>query len=565
MAPDRTDGNFHRMTDYPFDLGAYSRHVSTQSADAQTWFDRGLNWTFGYNLEEAVRCYQRATEADPSCAMAWWGIAYAVGPHYNMPWWRMDPAGQAASLEAARGALQQALGLIDGATMSERALIEALQARYPQPTPADDMSPWDDDYADAMRRVHAAFPDDLDVACFFVEAMMNRTPWQMWDLANGTPAEGADTLECRRVLERAFDRAEAWSHPGLLHLYIHLMEMSPTPEAALRMGDALRTLVPDAGHLIHMATHIDVLCGQYQNVVHWNRAATAPDLRFFQREGAENIYTGYRQHNYHFTIYGAMFLGQIGPALEAVRGLRDTTPEEVLRIPSPPMADFFEAYLSFEPHILVRFGRWRACTELALPEDQDLYCTLTAFVWYARALGHAALGEIAEAEAAEAEFQAARGRVPETRVLHNNTVVDLLDIADAMLTGEILYRKGAFTAAFEHLRRAVTVEDSLPYDEPWGWMQPTRHALGALLFEQGQIEAAEAVFREDLGLGGTMRRATIHPDNVWALKGLHDCLDARGETVEIRQIKQRLDLAQARADTPVKAPCGCAQAALVAE
>jgi hypothetical protein len=170
------------------------------------------------------------------------------------------------------------------------------------------------------------------------------------------------------------------------------LKMSPTPEAALKMGDALRTLVPDAGHLIHMPTHIDVLCGHYQNVVQWNVAASKRDLEFFEREGAANIYTGYRQHNYHFTIYGAMFLGQMEPALAAVRGLRDTTPEEILRIPSPPMADFFESYLSFEPHVWVRFGRWRECTELPLPEDRELYCTLTAFTWYARALGHAANG-----------------------------------------------------------------------------------------------------------------------------------------------------------------------------
>ena len=553
------------MADYPFELGIYRRTVTTSSSEAQTWFDRGLNWAFGYNHEEAVRCYRRATEADPSCAMAWWGIAYSAGPHYNMPWWLMDAAGQAASLEVAHDATRRATELIETVNAAERALIEALQARYPQVTPADDMRPWNDDFANTMRRAYRALSEDLDIACIFVEAMMNRTPWKMWDLAAGAPADGADTLECRSVLEKAFERADAWAHPGLLHLYVHLMEMSPTPEVALRMGDVLRTLVPDAGHLIHMATHIDVLCGHYENVVHWNRAAIVPDVKFFEREGAANIYTGYRQHNYHFVIYGAMFLGQIAPALEAVKGLRDTTPEEVLRIPSPPMADFFESYLSFEPHIMVRFGRWRVCTELPLPEDQELYCTLTAFVWYARALGHAALGEIEMAKRAEAEFQAARGRVPETRLLHNNTVVDLLAIADAMLTGEVLYRTGDIEAGFEHLRRSVTLEDTLPYDEPWGWMQPARHALGALLFEQGRLAEAEAVYREDLGLGGNMRRATVHPDNVWALKGLHDCLAARGENVEIVQVKQRLDLAQARADTPIRASCGCAQAAMAAE
>jgi tetratricopeptide (TPR) repeat protein len=314
-----------------------------------------------------------------------------------------------------------------------------------------------------------------------------------------------------------------------------------------------------------MATHIDELCGDYASVVHWNRAAIQADLKFYAREGAANIYTGYRQHDYHFVIYGALFLGQIAPALEAVRGLRETTPEAVLRIPSPPMADFFESYLSFEPHVLIRFGRWRDCTELALPHDQTLYCTLTAFTWYARALGHAALGAVPEAEAAQTSFREACARVPKTRLLHNNRVIDLLDIADAMLDGEILYRKGAQDAAFDRLRRAVALEDGLPYDEPWGWMQPARHALGALLFEQGRVAEAEHVFREDLGLAGKMRRATVHPDNVWALKGLHDCLAARGEKTESVHVAQRLALAQARADTPVRAPCGCARAAMASE
>ena len=546
---------------YPYDLGGFGRPVTTGSAEAQCWVDRGLAWIWGYNHEEAIRCFRAALAADADCAMAWWGVAYAAGPNYNMPWWVMDAAGQRAALGTARGATEAALARRGGLTGPERALIEALPARYPQAEPTADMAPWNDAFAEAMRAAHATHPEDLEIAAVFAEALMNRTPWRMWDLAAGAPAEGADTEECRAVLERALQADAAWRHPGILHLYVHLMEMSPTPEAALRAGDVLRRLVPDAGHLIHMPTHIDVLCGHYHDVVHWNEAAIGADLKFFEREGAANIYTGYRQHNYHFVIYGALFLGQIAPALRAVRGLRETTPEAVLRIESPPMADYFESYLSFEPHVLVRFGRWRAATALVLPEDPELFCTQAAFTWYARALGHAALGEVAHAERAAAAFRDASARVPSTRLLHNNRVVDLLQIADAMVRGEILYRRGDPEAAFGALRAAVHLEDTLPYDEPWGWMQPTRHALGALLFEQGRVAEAEAVFREDLGLGGHLSRATVHPDNVWALKGLHDCLARRGETVEVVQVRQRLDIAQARADRPVAAACGCARAA----
>nr|WP_321252682.1 tetratricopeptide repeat protein [uncultured Ruegeria sp.] len=552
------------MSDY-YDLGTYSCPVTTSSEKAQLWFDRGLIWTYGYNHTEALACFQRAAEHDPDCAMAHWGVAYAAGPNYNLPWELLDDQGQEKALAEAYDATQKALALAEWCTPVEQALIRALPARYPQREPIADMHDWNHDFADAMRAVFAAFPDHLDLRTIFVEALLNLTPWKMWDLETGQPADGAATLEAQNTLEWAMGNdPAAMSHPGLLHLYVHLMEMSPTPEKALKAGDVLRTLVPDAGHLVHMPTHIDVQCGHYQNVTHWNEKATEADLKYYEREGPFNIYTGYRQHNYHFTIYGALFMGQMEPALRANQGIWDTTPEEMLRIESPPMADYFESYMSMGPHILIRFGRWDEAKALELPEDPDLYCTLTATTLYARAIAFAATDQVAEAEAEEQRFLAARGRVPETRRLHNNRVVDLLDIAAEMLRGEIEYRKGNFDTAYAHLRRSVELDDTLPYDEPWGWMQPTRHALGALLFEQGHVAEAEAVYREDLGLGGSLSRASIHPDNVWSLRGLYDCLKSRGDSIEIRQIKQRLDLALARADRAVAASCFCAQSAMKA-
>ncbi len=548
---------------YCYDLGTHSCPITTSSPEAQTWFDRGLIWTYGFNHEEAVRCFTKALEHDPDCAMAHWGVGYAAGPNYNMPWQLFDEKTRTEALETAHDAAQRALACVDSCTPAEAALIRALPARYPQRVLSDDMQSWEHAFADAMRAAFRAVPDQLDLRAIYVESLMNLTPWQMWDLQTGTPADGAATLEAQEVLEwaMAHDPA-AMSHPGLLHLYVHLMEMSPTPEKALKAGDVLRTLVPDAGHLVHMPTHIDVLCGHYHNVVHWNEKAVEADLKYYEREGAFNIYTGYRQHDYHFVIYGALFLGQMEPALRANQGLWDTTPAEMLRIESPPMADYFEAFMAMGPHILIRFGRWDEAMALELPEDPQLYCTLTATVYYARAIAFAATGRVAEAEAEEQLFLAAKDRVPDTRLLHNNKVVDLLEIAREMLRGEIEYRKENYSAAYAHLRASVTLDDTLPYDEPWGWMQPTRHALGALLFEQGHVAEAEAVYREDLGLGGTLSRATIHPDNVWALKGLHDCLEARNDTTELPLVKQRLDLALARADRVVAASCFCAQAAM---
>jgi len=541
-----------------YDLGPYTRKITAAVPEAQLWFDRGLNWLYGFNHAEAIACFKKALEHDPDCAMAYWGISYAAGPNYNLPWYLYDPAGKAAALATAYDALQGALARIERASPVEQALIRALPARYPQREAVEDQAPWDAAYADAMRSVFHAYRDDLEVREVFVEAIMNLTPWKMWDLKTGGVAEGAGTLEAMEVLDSAFrDFPRAWDHPGLLHLYVHLMEMSPFPQRALRAGDRLRDLVPDAGHLIHMPTHIDVLCGHYRDVLVYNHKAIVADRKFLAREGALNVYALYRTHNHHFAIYGAMFLGQYGPAMAAAQELIDTTPEELLRIPSPPMADFVEGYLPMKQHVLIRFGKWREIIAQDLPADRTLYCSTTAMILYAQTVAHSALGHIAEAEKTRAAFMEAKPRVPESRRVHNNTVRDLLEIAQAMLDGELEYRRGNHEVAFTHLRRSVELDDALPYDEPWGWMQPTRHALGALLLEQGRVAEAEAVYRSDLGLDGKLSRACQHLDNLWSLHGLHECLTRRGEAVEAALIKQRLELALARSEVPVKASCFC--------
>lgn len=553
------------MLDY-YDIDVYSRPLAATSPQAQRWFDRGLVWCYAYFHDEAVACFQKALSADPNCAMAHWGIAYATGPNYNMPWERRDANMQRESLAQAYDATKAALALKDKVSSPERALIEALPARFPQrdPVDLDVMRGWNDAFAKTMAAVHDAYPDDLDLRAIYAEAIMNRTPWQMWDQVTGKPAAHAGTLEAQAVLEAALENnPEAMHHPGILHLYIHLMEMSPFPEKALKAGDALRELVPDAGHLIHMPTHIDIQCGHYRDVVHWNLQATKVDRKALERVGVFTLYTGYRIHNYHFAVYGAMFLGQFSPAWTAARELVDVTPEELLRVSSPPFADFFESYMAIWVHVLIRFGRWQQIIDEPLPDDAELYAVLTATLHYAKGIAHAARGDVGDAERERSLFFAARDRMPETRRMHNVLCHDQLTVAEAMLDGEIEYRKQNFDTAFARLRDAVALEDKLPYDEPWGWMQPTRHALGALLLEQGRIDEAKAVYLEDLGLGGDLSRAQIHPDNIWSLRGLNDCLSARGQdmTVEGRLIAQRLALAESRADRPVGASCFCAQAA----
>jgi tetratricopeptide (TPR) repeat protein len=338
------------MTD--FDLGTFSRHLDNTPAEAQTWFDRGLIWQYGFNHEEAIACYERVLVLAPSNVMARWGIAHCLGPNYNKLWDFFGPEERITALTRAHLLLAEARDL--PASDFERALLDALASRFPTDPAIADYGPWNDGFAAAMRPVYKRFPDDLDVVAIFVESLMNRTPWALWDTQSGRPAAGAATEDARAALERAFaTQPAAWGHPGLLHFYIHLMEMSPTPEKALPHGDRLVRLVPDSGHLVHMATHIDVLCGDYHNVVTRNQQASRVDRAYFAYAGGENFYTIYRIHNLHFQIYGAMFLGRPSDAFEAARALVEALPDPVVRY----MPEMFEAFVPMKLHVLIRFGR----------------------------------------------------------------------------------------------------------------------------------------------------------------------------------------------------------------
>ncbi|MES5819925.1 hypothetical protein [Streptomyces sp. RG80] len=545
--------------DYDYDLGTHTRTVTTTSAEAQLWFDRGLVWTYAFHHEEAVACFEAAAAADPDCAMAYWGLAYALGPNYNKPWEFFDGEDLRRTVERTHAAVEAAHEKAEaGATPVERALIGALRARYPQAEAVEDCSVWNAPYADRMRAVHELAPDDLDIAALYADALMNLTPWQLWNLRTGEPEKGARTLEAKAVLDRATATDEGLAHPGILHLYIHLMEMSPTPETALPVADRLRGLVPDAGHLQHMPTHLDVLCGDYRRVVSDNGTAIVADEKYRARAGAMNFYTLYRSHDYHFRIYGAMFLGRSRIALDTAAELEASVPEELLRVQSPPMADWLEGFLAMRVHVLIRFGRWADILRLPVPTDPELYSVTTAMRHYARGVALSATGRIEEAEAERLLFREAVTRVPESRMLfNNNTCADILAIASAMLDGELEYRKGDFEAAFAALERSIALDDNLPYDEPWGWMQPTRHAYGALLLERGRVAEAEAVYRADLGLDDTLPRAAQHPGNVWALHGFHECLVRLGKTGEARIVAQQLKIAVAQADVPIEASCFC--------
>lgn len=490
-------------------------------------------------------------------AIARWGIAYAVGPNYNKAWEAFDPVDLAASLGRARTELR--LAREGRASGVERALIDALTARFPTDDPGDAASLAEGHiaYADAMAVLVEDHGDDVDVLALAADAMLNVTAWALWDTATGEPAAGSRVVEAKRLLDAALDTPAGRAHPGVLHLYIHAMEMSATPEDALPAADLLRGLVPDAGHLQHMPSHIDVLCGDYRSSVIANTAAVYADRRFVERAGPLNFYSLYRAHDLHFVVYSAMFEGRFATALHAADELAAQLTPELLMIESPPMADWLEAFAPLRIHVLVRFGRWSELLAEPLPEDVELYSTTVATVHYGRAVAAAVTGDLARARDEQRAFAAAYDRIPESRYLFNNTSRDILAVGAAMLDGEIAYREGRFDEAFTELRRAVALDDALPYDEPWGWMQPTRHALGALLLERGHVEDAAAVYAADLGLDPTLARCCQHPNNVWSLHGYHECLERLGRKDAAVIIGRQLTLALARADVPIAASCAC--------
>lgn len=547
--------------DYPFDLGTWSRSVTTSSATAQRWFDRGLNWAYGYNHEEAVACYRRALEADPDCAMAWWGVAYASGPFYNRPWIRYSQAEIAAALPVCVEAVQAALARVDAASDVERALIQAMARRYQHADARDHdtLMAWIWQYAEAMREVQRAFPDDPDVAALYAEAAVTCTPRQLWNLKTGATNPEAHTDAVVAVLDDWLARIERDGivHPGLLHMQIHTLEMAPFPQRALSAADMLRGYARDAGHLHHMPAHADVLCGDYAQAVAQSERAVQADDRYLGFAGARNFYTTARCHDLHLMMYAAMFLGHHGKARYAATRLLEMATPDLIAASQPFMASILDGYAGMCSHVLVRFGRWQELVALAPPDRPDLRPIGTAMHAYGQGVAHAALGDIDAAEAARSAFLEACAAIDEKAIFLSNPVRTMLRIGEAMLEGELAYRKGDHERAFASLRLAVARDDALNYTEPWAWMHPPRHALGALLAQQGAFEEAEAVFRADLGFDPGIPRCCQHPDNIWALQGLAECLERTGRHGELALLRQRLELARARADIPITVACFC--------
>ncbi len=543
-----------------FDLGNYSCPITTASEEAQLWFDRGLNWLYGFNHAESVACFQRAAESDPACAMAHWGVALARGPYINKQWSYYSDRELNETLDACYHMSRRAQSLGAGGTPIERALLDALIARYQSPDrqELDELARWSDAYAGAMRGVYKQFPDDLDVVALFAEAMMNRTPWRLWDLESGKPFDNADTHEMMAVLETGMAQS-AHPHPGMLHQYIHTMEMSPMPQRALRAADQLRRLAPEGGHLLHMPSHIYMQCGHYHDALEVSYNATDADGKFiaYANLGRGDRYFSACCHNFHQLMTAATYLGQYEAALYAANSVQRLLTEDILRTDIPQLARTLEAHYSMKSHVLVRFGKWQEIMDEPLPEDSQLYCVTTAMMRYARGVASAALGQHDAAERERAQFCDAFENVPADRQIMNNQARAILGVATEMLNGEVAYHRGNYDVAFDHLRQAVINDDTLNYSEPWSWMHPPRHALGALLLAQGHIDEAEQIYRADLGLDGVLIASKRHSNNVWSLHGLAECLRVKGNAAELAIVEPQLELAMARTDEPITSSCHC--------
>lgn len=511
-------------------LGKHTRHITTQSRDAQEFFNQGLAFLYGFNHDEAIRSFEAAAASDPKSAMPYWGIAIANGPHIN------NPGVDEAHAKAACRAVKQAREKTRKATPVEQALIEALSKRYADPQP-ENRKPLDEAYAAAMRKVWQAYPDDADVGALTAEALMDLRPWDQWTLA-GRPQPG--TEEVLGILDAVI--AKSPQHPLALHLLIHAVEASPHPERAAAAAARLRDLDPGIGHLVHMPSHIDVRRGRWQEAIVTNEMAIAADQKYRSIVPNQGLYRLYMAHNYRMLGYAALMQGESRKATQAINDLLAGIPKD-FQEHSAAMVDGFFA-MPYELHM--RFGRWDEM--LAEPKPRDAF-PITGALWhYGRGVALAAKNEVEQAKAEQKAFLAARKALPKGASFHKNSGDDILGIADKMLEGEILYREGKTDASIAALREAVRREDRLRYIEPPTWIQPVRHALGATLMDAKRYAEAEAVYRDDL---------LHYPENGWSLYGLSRSLRLQGKKEEAQHVAIRFAKIWKHADVKLSSSCFC--------
>lgn len=511
-------------------MGDHQRAITTKSLAARTYFNQGLNWTFAFNHDEAIRSYQEAARLDPTCAMAFWGIALCNGPHINNP--KMSPEQSRAAWDA----IQKAMSLRDKASYLESRLIEALSARYAQ-KPPDDRRKLDEAYADAMQKVYELDINDADIGTLYAESLMDLQPWDLW--THDKKSKG-HTLKIIALLEHALKIDP--NHPGANHLLIHAVEASAHPEQADAAATVLRTLVPASGHLVHMPSHIDVRLGRWALAADQNEAAIKADAAYRKISPKQGFYSVYLAHNHQFLAFAAMMEGRSDVALKAARDMIADVPPEFLR----DQPQFIDPFMMIVLDVLKRFGRWDDILREP-PPAKNLPITL-AMHYFSRGLAYAAKGRIDDALKEQQRFKTAAEKVPQDAVMAINPAHKVLSIAEHMLAGEIAFRRKNIDEAVKELRAGVELEDGLLYMEPPEWMQPVRHTLGAVLVSAKRYDEAERVYREDL---------KNWPENAWSLFGLAQCLRAQNRTAELSGVEKQFEKAWSRADVKIGTSCLC--------
>lgn len=506
-------------------LGSHTFPVSTRNKLAQQYVNQGLNLSYAFNHAEAGRAFREAARLDPPLAIAYWGEALVLGPNINAP---MEPEDEAPALEL----VQKAVSLMTKASPRERALIGALEKRYtgnPEQRKANDEA-----YANAMREVHMRFPDDLDIAILYVESMMDRNAWGYW-MRDGYPLEG--TAEIVALTEEVMRRNP--EHPGAVHFYIHLVEPTSTPERAEKAADTLLTLMPAAGHAVHMPSHIYQRIGRYADAIKSNQLAIAADEEYLSHRHAQGMYPiMYSPHNIHFLWFAATSDGQSRLAIESARKVAGTIDDATLE--AVPGAGVFRGvpYWAY-----ARFGKWNEILQEPAPPSTNAF--LQGSWHYVRGLAFTATRQLQEAERELAALrEIMKNGSLDWTLMSQNTARAVLSIGPEVLAGEIAAARGQFDSAIAHLERAVRLEDTLVYTEPSEWQSPPRLALGAILMESGRPAEAETVYWEDL------RR---NRNSGWALYGLLQALRAQKKDDRAALIEARFKKAWARADVELNA------------
>ena len=504
-------------------LGTHHHAVSTRNAQAQKFFDQGLTFIYAFNHEMAVRSFKRAAELDPQMAMAYWGVAYALGPNINMD---VDPEREKAAYEAT----QKALALSKNAPENERAYIEALAKRYSN-DPKADLKKLAVDFKNAMGELSRRYPDDLDAATLYAESGMNLRPWQLWT-KDGQPAEG--TEEIVATLESVLRRDP--NHIGAIHYYIHAVEASPNPERALPYVAKLPSQTPAAGHLVHMPAHIYMRTGDYRNASRSNDEAAKADRAFFRLSGTEGMYpVMYYNHNLHFLAIAYSMEGRSWDAIRSARQLESNVSPHVREFP------MLEGFMATSTQMLVRFHRWNDILRLQKPAPK--MTTSNAIFHFARGMAFAAKGQIAQAERERTLLNAAATVVPADATLGLNSTRVILQMAGDLLSGKIALAKQDYANAVRLLEDGVKIEDGLAYDEPPAWFIPVRETLGGTLMLQGNHAEAEKVFRADL---------EKNPHSGRSLFGLAESLKAQGKTDEAQAARKEFEAAWKNADTQLR-------------